>query len=349
MQHMKFNLIRCIFKVRTLKVAAAFMAAAVFCSSCSRSPKRADERGIYYWKTVFDMTDADRNFLKEHSINTLYLHLFDVDVESDYDGTEGPVPIATMRFKSAMPDSVEIIPAVYITQSAISCGDKFATQLYERVKAMSVAGEFEDFRELQLDCDWTETSRDDYFALCSEVAGLLHADGRTLSSTVRLHQLKDDAPPVDRGVLMLYNTGSIYDVDEANSIVSLKNVIPYLRDNVDYGVPLSLAFSVYGWNRIFYDGEFRCLASKWEMTDTTLYEKVGDNRYVARQSIEVNGTYLPEGSTVISESSPYGELCEVKALAEKRITSEIDGCILYHFDLKALDSYTDTQINNLLQ
>ena len=34
---------------------------------------------IYYWKTVFRLTEYDRQFLKKHHIRKIYLRMFDVD------------------------------------------------------------------------------------------------------------------------------------------------------------------------------------------------------------------------------------------------------------------------------
>ena len=47
-----------------------------------------------------------------------------------------------------------------------------------------------------------------------------------LSITVRLHQLREPAPPADRGVLMLYNTGALKAHDTRNSILDLADVKP---------------------------------------------------------------------------------------------------------------------------
>ena len=37
------------------------------------------KNAIYYWKTVFRLTEYDRQFLKKHHIRKIYLRMFDVD------------------------------------------------------------------------------------------------------------------------------------------------------------------------------------------------------------------------------------------------------------------------------
>ena len=55
----------------------------------------------------------------------------------------------------------------------------------------------------------------------NKVKKLLSKEKVSLSVTVRLHQLRTTPPPADRGVLMVYNTGSIMNPHTENSILSL--------------------------------------------------------------------------------------------------------------------------------
>lgn len=40
--------------------------------------KQAPSNGIYYWKTVFELNDTERDFLNEHQVKRLYVRFFDV-------------------------------------------------------------------------------------------------------------------------------------------------------------------------------------------------------------------------------------------------------------------------------
>lgn len=74
------------------------------------------KNGIYYWKTVYDLTAGDSCFMKRHEVERMYLRLFDVHVNSDADRVE---PVATLMFKQPMPVDCEIVPTVYITIEAL--------------------------------------------------------------------------------------------------------------------------------------------------------------------------------------------------------------------------------------
>ena len=79
-----------------------------------------------------------------------------------------------------------------------------ASSLLAKVSAAALGA----WKEMQVDCDWTQGSRAAYFALLRALRDRLHAQGRRLSATIRLHQVKcsaDTGVPVDRGMLMAYN------------------------------------------------------------------------------------------------------------------------------------------------
>ena len=203
----------------------------VSCSNHSHSlddTMQAKVRGIYYWKTVFELTSSDSLFLQQHQINRLYLRFFDVDYDTDLDGVDKSLPIATTRFRSSAPQGVEIVPVVYITNAAITRDPHFGTLLYERIQAMAKSHGLGPIREIQLDCDWNNSTRPNFFRLCQDMTDLAHADSVAVSSTIRLHQLKSEAPPVDRGVLMVYNTGSLHNADAKNSILDVDDVKPLI-------------------------------------------------------------------------------------------------------------------------
>ena len=44
------------------------------------------KNAIYYWKTVFRLTEYDRQFLQKHHIRKIYLRMFDVDRVENADG-----------------------------------------------------------------------------------------------------------------------------------------------------------------------------------------------------------------------------------------------------------------------
>ena len=117
------------------------------CSDGSSEPVRA----IYHWKTTYNPTDYELQWLRDHRVQRLYLRLFDVDVY-DNDDYGNAAPIATTRFLQPLPDNMEIVPVIYITNEAMDrmWGYRVAELIAERVAKMADCNGFE-LKELQVD------------------------------------------------------------------------------------------------------------------------------------------------------------------------------------------------------
>lgn len=319
-------------------------------ASCSISEHRAnttddDCNSIYYWKTEFKISNWDREFMDRHNIKRIYLRVFDVDV--DYNSGK-PVPIATTVFAGEAPKGIEIVPVVYITTSAINHENicQYDTSMYKRIRAMAKRHGFSDMKELQLDCDWTSLSQKPYFALCHSISAMAKADGIATSSTIRLHQLKSEAPPVDRGVLMLYNTGSIYDPDTENSILNADDVMPYLKSGITYPIPLSFAYPTFGWSILLRDNEFAALLHETDFSDTSLYQPLPDHRFKIVKEHYIENKRLSEGDIVRVEYSDINEIIKAQKLVESAF-NEHGGTLIFHLDSLNISRYTNEQINSI--
>lgn len=222
--------------------------------SCSRQPQRgAQTRAIYYWNTTFDIDSVKLRFLGEHHITKLYVRYFDV-VPTD----GGPMPNATIRFSGNQADhGREIIPVVFILPAALDCDrGRLAAMILERVRQMNATHDIAPPAELQIDCDWTASTRSAFYDFMAKLHQLTDADGIALSVTVRLHQLAQNPPPADRGVLMVYNTGDMRQLDKEKPILDPVDVAPYIRNLKNYPLPLASAYPIYRWELLFRNGRF---------------------------------------------------------------------------------------------
>lgn len=307
------------------------------------------KRSIYYWKTTFNLSDWDNEFLITHDIERIYLRLFDVAYKFDYDGEQKSVPIATTKFRCKIPDNVEIVPVAYITQEAIRNNPEFHEVLYKRIKAMATKHGFKNFKEIQLDCDWTKSTRDKFFGLCQNMRNLLRADSILLSATIRLHQLRDSVPPVDRGVLMLYNTGSIYDSETENSILSYEDVEPYLKSKIQYNLLLSLAYPTYSWSIAIRNDKFLCILHQTDFSNDKLYQYVWNNTFKVKEYHILENHEMFEDDLIRKESPSFDEISKVKKLVTERITSSMEGSVIYHLDHNGLSRFTPNEIDKILE
>lgn len=355
--------------MRTLPVISLVALASAFWACSGRGgtsdvEPHEEHRGVYYWKTCLDADSADMEFMKWHDIGRVYLRMFDVDVDSlTVEGVKDVVPTASLRvsdngserFCGDSSPHIEFVPVVYVTQDAIrSSGDvgTLAANIYRRVRAMCRCNELPGVSELQLDCDWTSGTRQRFFALCDSVKSLIRRDSIDwkLSSTIRLHQLSQSAPPVDRGVLMVYNTGSYNNPDEPNSIISPEAVKRYVGRLKDYPLHLDVAYPTYSWQLLFRNRQFSGIITGAPLRDTTAFRRVGPNRYEALGDVPVGSNSMAlKGDIVRLETSDYPDIMKVKSLVEKELAAKPHSTILYHFDLSNLNKYTHDEIDDMLR
>ncbi|MBO5780724.1 MAG: hypothetical protein J6R27_06475 [Muribaculaceae bacterium] len=319
---------------RLFNISLSLLALAL-CASCesgskhssSACPEATKGNSIYHWKGTFDLDSTEIDFIHKHQIERLYLRMFDVATEQNYElGGLDIVPIATTKFISDIPDNVEIVPVTYITIGALRAitdkEEEYAYLISERLLAMSSYNNCGTIREVQLDCDWTKSTKDTYTKLCQTVKNELKSQNIDLSITVRLHQLNETPPPADRGVLMLYNTGAIKNPATKNSILDIADAKPYLR-KTKYPIPLDYAYPAFGWGVKFEYNEFACIVSENDSTS--------------------------EACTKIRYERPTSaEIIEIKQLVEKKIGKPNRGNILYHLDDSQLKNYTDDEISTIL-
>ncbi len=301
---------------------------AVACCSCQKSLQPHPEgAAMYYWKTTFAVGDKEKQFLAQHQVNKLYVRMFDVVLERDFNTHKNEIlPIATTQFTTAVPDSVEIVPVVYITYEALmdmhDNAEEYAELIVERALAMCAHNQCGTINELQIDCDWTSYTKNQYERLCQKALELLHEQNKQLSITVRLHQLGETMPSADKGVLMLYNTGAFKNIETKNSILDIDDVKPYLKD-ASCKLPLSYAYPVFGWGLLFQGGQFSHIVSEGHST-TLPNEQVRNER--------------PTGS----------EILKVKKAVEAQLGKPQGGNILYHLDLSQLKHYTPYEVDQIL-
>lgn len=213
----------------------------------SQDESLEQSNGVYYWRTDLHLDSTERAFLKQHHINKVYCRYFDV-VMSD-DGTE-PKPNATIAFTDTLPAGIELIPTVYITEDCMHKPHKdLAEKLVKRIMQMNETNHIGNVHEIQIDCDYTSKSRATYYQFLEQVRHHLSPTSYHLSTTIRLHQLSMPVPPVDYGVLMVYNTGDPRKWQERNPILDYRDVYPYLNKLAQYQLPLAAAYPVYQWIR----------------------------------------------------------------------------------------------------
>lgn len=235
---------------------------------------------VYYWRTTLTLDSTERAFLAQHGVGRMYVRYFDVVMR---DGQL--MPNATLQFAETIPDGIEVVPTVFIVENCLRHNlDSVAQLLVNRVVQMNETNNLPPARELQIDCDWTQRSQEVYYQFLRHVRQLLKEHGMRLSATIRLHQLAMTPPPVDEGVLMVYNTGDATRGGDHNPILDYRDVEPYLRYVADYDLPLCAAYPVFGWQLLFQGSEFKAILRDENLGDTTLFRPLPQGEWLVLQS-----------------------------------------------------------------
>ena len=234
----------------------------VGCDGRKGGAELEEGNAVYYWRTDLRLDSTERAFLKQYHIKKVYCRYFDV-VMSD---SLGPMPNATLKFSDTMPIGVEIIPTVFIVENCMhQKPNGLARKIVDRILQMNETNDIKGVREIQIDCDYTARSRMFYYQFLEELRLVLSTINYKLSTTIRLHQLSMKVPPVDYGVLMLYNTGHPMKFMERNPILDIRDVAPYLRYLEDYDLPLAAAYPVFLWHRIIQGVDIEHVATAEEI------------------------------------------------------------------------------------
>lgn len=359
-------MVKIITRVAGLIAVAVSFLFAVSCNERGGSniEESKQHRSVYYWKTTFSISKDDSLFLSEHSIDRIYLRMFDVDVHY-YESTDSiaAIPIATTKFNSAKPEGIEIVPTVFITLDALKKHERnediLAGLIVKRVLNMCSFNDLGPVREVQFDCDWTESTKVMYDALCKSAREILHKKEIVLSGTIRLHQIEQARYPFDKGVLMLYNTGAIKDPETSNSIIAYKDVKKYLgvesriekfkkaRKNncsvIDYAYPTfcwGVAFDSYG----SFDGIIPVL----DFEAIPQLEKIKEGIYRVTDYLDYGNLFLTEGETVRAEYSDSDEIMKVKELVNSTL-GDSGSNIIFHLDSRNLSRYKRNEIEKILR
>lgn len=290
---------------------ACALIALLLLARCSPPVPTTVQPAFYHWKTTFNPSPEARQLVRGLETGRIYLRLFDIDWD---EREKAPVPIAYLEPQQPLDVfNVEWVPTVFITNQSLALlpvqdAEDFAERLTNKVLEQINTLKLQTVPEVQLDCDWAQSTREVYFRILKTCRAQLAEYSIALSATIRLHQLRypeqTGIPPVDRGMLMYYNMGEVRQWAAPNSILHPATAAPYLQAQ-PYALPLDLALPVFQWGVLFREGEMIRLLSGLSAKDLSDPERFYDmkgGRYEVVQGTFLQGHYLYEGDLIRLET-----------------------------------------------
>lgn len=309
-------------------------------AACRQPEHTTPAISFYYWKTTFRLSNAERATLQKHHVSTLYVRYCDIAVRQGQ-----PVPVSPIVFQEAPPDSVAIVPVVYIKNEVMLHPNldvaALAQKLLRYIDQINT-GDSIQTHELQIDCDWTLTSRDTYFRFLDQ---LKQQSTKRLSATIRLHQVKYYAttglPPVDRGVLMYYNMGRI-GAGPARSVYDRPTAEAYLNTISAYPRPLDVALPIFSWGIHLRDNKVIGLLQKTDKATFATdphFEQKTPPFFEVKENVLKLGKYFKQGDRVKVEAITADDLHEMADDLAGELAHPPTEIIFYDLDTFNLNHY----------
>jgi len=298
---------------------------------------------FYYWKTVYKANKQETSYLNSFKSKKLYVRIMDVDNQN-----QNPVPIAPISFVDQIPKPFEIVPVVFIVNNVL----KGKSQAQLKRLAQNISGFVKDrvgqsgkgtFKELQIDCDWTETTKENYFYFLGEIVAL--EKGRLISVTLRLHQLKNQVksgiPPVDKVLLMCYNMGNLREYGNQNSILDVAELKKYAGQNLnDYPMDIDVGLPLFSWSVVFDNRAYAGISKRVKVADLKnplLFDALNNGLYRAKTELPAFG--IRRNWEVRFEESRIESLKEIAAYLSSHLSKKPINLVYYHLDEELLKNY----------
>lgn len=291
---------------------------------------------FYFWRTTFQLTEIEKEYLSELEVNKLYVRYFDVALQNDE-----PIPVTSIVFNENV-SAFEIVPVVYI-KNEVFLQDTDTRDLVQKI--FDYIGQINKknnivINEIQFDCDWSLKSKANYFRFINEFKQLYS----NLSATIRLHQIKypekTGIPEVQNGVLMYYNMGVI-NAGDNNSIYEQEIAQRYIKSLKNYMLPLDIALPIFSWGVHIRNNQVVNLISGMRRKDMqdNHFKKLNEDQYRVTEDFMYKGRYLAKDDIVKIEEPSAKQLKEMVTDLRKNIKNKPKEIILYDLNEQNLTAY----------
>lgn len=323
-------------------------------------PTQHRNNSFYYWQSVWKLSDSSRRYLESQNIEHLYLKLFDVAWNPEQ---QQAIPLAPLIVQNPIPPQWQVIPTVFITNEAIEQTSEadiplLAQKISQKIQTMVQANAWK-VAQWQFDCDWTNSTQTRYFSLLQHIRQNTASidTALRLSATIRLHQVKyvqdTGVPPVDRGMLMVYNTDDVQNMQTENAILQHKTVQRYTSKLSQYPLPLDVALPIFSWAVVFRNGGFRQIINQITLNDLTrqtkLFRRIGNNRFKVQKNAQWKGVFLLPNDQLRLDQSTADEVLQTAYHIATHNRADSLTIALFHFAPDAIQQFGQDNITAIWQ
>ncbi|PLW92127.1 MAG: hypothetical protein C0592_12450 [Marinilabiliales bacterium] len=331
------------------------------------------QRSVILWKSTEGLNETDEEVLNSLSVSHTYIRYADVEWNPVYERHEPVKGVNAWNFDYMSANSTAVI---FITNEVLvnltypkmkdlalkiaalykDRHEEFAKRYgnifgyyrntnpdldheTKRAQADSITTDWmKRNNKLLIDCDWSETTRDKYFALIKELKTELR--DTEIQSTLRLWQYRDyklaGIPPVERCLLMCYSTGDPKNPNTENAIVDFATIKKYITHS-RYQTDLDIALPVYSWGTLFRNGEFAGIISPLTLNylegNPSLFQQNDSTHFTILRDTVLGNTYYRYGDKLHFQGVNIEELLEIARFIKSKLKpGEEDKISLFSYD-----------------
>jgi hypothetical protein len=334
-----------------------FVIFSVILFSCKH--KAADvERGFYYWKSdeyTFDNKEVDA--IKILAVKKLYVRFFEVEYSKVF-GVR-PVSKALINFDSRLnggtTPNVNIVPVVFIKNDVFINAkqedlDSLANNILFllRKRYREHADHDSNFSEIQIDCDWTASTKEKYFLL---LKFLKNISGKMISCTLRMYPYKYPdlmgVPPVDKATLMCYNLNNPLENENKNSILDIDEIKKYLATKKQYPLHLDIVLPLNSWMLCFQNNQFAGILRNQDNI-SEIADLIKPLWYRVKKDTILSNIFLRVGDKIKYEDVSNEQLEKVARILKAQLKLKGTTTIsFFHLDKTSLKKYSNATLDYL--
>lgn len=320
-------------------------------------PKFTVHSTFYFWKTQYKNQKAETEYLNHFKSKFLYIRIMDVDLNPD---TQEPIPISPISFNDALPNKIGIVPVVYIVNHVFNNLDENQTKLLANrigkfVDAKVKQSGKQNYHELQIDCDWTQTTRDQYFNFLRLLGQNPLLKGKQISVTLRLHQVKNllssGIPPVKKVMLMCYNMGNLRKYGEQNSILDMNDMETYLKNKLEnYPLKIDVALPLFSWAVVFRKQQYAGISkriNKADLNNKKLFNR-RENTSLHDLLMDYPEAGLKKNDVIRWEESTPSDLLLASRFLSRHLKAEERNLVFYHLDTDLLKTFKHDDLQKVI-
>jgi hypothetical protein len=253
-------------------------------------------------------------------------------------------------------DSLQIVPTIFIKNEIFSFNDeKKLDALADNIVYLITKFNNEKLEkntivdEIQIDCDWTKTTRKKYFYLLKKIKQI---SKKEISCTLRLYPYKYSdlmgVPPVDKVTLMCYNLIKPLTNNDQNSILDINELKLYLDKKRDYPLHIDIALPVFNWTQLYQNNQFAGLKQIDKSQIQTFAKLVKPMWYEVNKDTTIDWSdYYRIGDQIKYEEVSNETLQQAINIIKKNIQLDKKTTItLFSLDNGTFNKYKDEEISS---